>query len=100
MADAHLARQLADSGARVVFLSVNSGQSEGEDLALHRAFHESNLQLRARSSKLWVVVANAADPLGQRAVNCSSGVLGPDGRWVVQSDPKGEHFFAHTILLE
>jgi predicted amidohydrolase len=100
MADPHLARQLGDLGARVVFLSVNSGQDEGEALALHRAFHESNLQLRSRSAKLWVVVANACDPQGRREANCHSGVLAPDGHWVVQAGPKGEQFFAHTIVVE
>jgi predicted amidohydrolase len=100
MPDPHLAQQLGEQGARVVFLSVNSGQDEGETLALHRAFHESNLRIRAGSAKLWVVVANACDPKGQREANCHSGVVAPDGRWVVQADPKGEQFFAHTILIE
>jgi predicted amidohydrolase len=100
MPDPHLAQQLAEQGARVVFLSVNSGQDEGEALALHRAYHESNLQIRSRSARLWVVVANACDLQGRREANCHSGVMGPDGRWVVQSDPKGEQYFAHTILIE
>jgi len=100
MPDPYLARQLGALGARVLFLSVNSGQDEGEALALHRAFHESNLRLRARSAKLWVVVANAADPLGRREANCHSGVLAPDGHWVVQADPKGEQFFAQDIVVE
>ena len=100
MADPHLARQLADQGARVLFFSVNSGQDEGEALALHRAFHESNLRLRARSAKLWVIVANASDPKGQREANCHSGVLAPDGHWLVQADPKGEQFFAQTLVVE
>ena len=100
MADPHLARQLAEMGARIVFLSVNSGQSEGEELTLHRAFHESNLRLRARSTKLWLVVANASDPTGRRESNCHSGVLAPDGHWVVQADPKGEQFFVADIMAE
>jgi predicted amidohydrolase len=100
MPDPHLARQLADQGARVLFFSVNSGQDEGGALALHRAFHESNLRLRARSAKLWVIVANASDPKGQREANCHSGVLAPDGHWVVQADPRGEQFFAQTLVVE
>jgi predicted amidohydrolase len=100
MADPHLARQLAGLGARVVFLSVNSGQAEGDELALNRGFHESNLRMRARSAKLWMVVADACDPQGQRASNCPSGVLSPDGRWVVRVDSPGEQFFAHTIEVE
>ncbi len=100
MPDPHLAFQLADLGARVIFLSVNSGQNEGDELALHRAFHESNLRLRARTSKLWVVVANACDPKGRREVNCRSGVIAPDGHWAAQVDPTGEQFFAYNIFLE
>jgi predicted amidohydrolase len=100
MPDPHLAQQLAGLGARVVFLSINSGQEEGESLALHRAFHESNLRLRARSAKVWVVAANASDALGQREANCHSGILAPDGRWIVRADPKGEQFFAHNITFE
>ena len=100
MPDPHLAQQVAEHGARVIFLSVNSGQDEGETLALHRAYHESNLQIRSRSAKLWVVVANACDPQGRREANCHSGVMGPDGHWVVQADPKGEQFFVQTILVE
>ena len=100
MDDSHLARQLAGLGARVIFFSVNSGQEEGEELALHRAFHESNLRLRARSAKVWVVVANASDPHGTREANCHSGIMGPDGHWVVQADSRGERFFAETIMVK
>lgn len=100
MDDPYLARRLAGLGARVIFLSANSGQDEGEALALHRAFHESNLRLRARSAGVWVVVADAADPEGKKASNCPSGVVGPDGRWAVLAAPTGEQFFVHTIELE
>jgi predicted amidohydrolase len=100
MPDPFLARQLAGLGARVIFLSVNAGQDEGEALALNRGFHESNLRLRARSAGVWVVVADAADPEGRKSSNCPSGVLGPDGRWALQVEPRGEHFFAHTIEVE
>jgi predicted amidohydrolase len=97
MADPHLAQQLSSLGAHVVFASVNSGEAEGDELALLRAYHESNLSIRARSAKLWFVVANASDPNETRDVNCRSGVLAPDGHWVVRADPKGEQFFAQTI---
>lgn len=100
MPDPYLARQLGALGARVLFLSVNSGQDEGEALALHRAFHESNLRLRTRSARLWVVVANAADPDGRREANCHSGVLDPDGNWVIQADPKGERFFVQDVTVQ
>jgi predicted amidohydrolase len=51
MDDIHLSQKLADLGARVIFHSVNSGQAEGEELALNRAYHDANLRIRARSGK-------------------------------------------------
>ena len=98
--DPHLAQQLSKMGARVVLHSVNAGQAEGEEFDLVRAYHEANLRLRARAGKLWIVVADAADPNGRLSSKCPSGVLGPDGRWAVKADPKGEQFFAHTIEIE
>lgn len=100
MADPHLAQQLGAMGARVVFLSVNAGQGQGDELALNRSFHESNLRLRSRSARIWIVVVDACDAQGRRKANCPSGMLDPDGRWVVQVDPRGERFFAHTIEIE
>ncbi|MGH9389048.1 MAG: hypothetical protein ACRD1Z_05480 [Vicinamibacteria bacterium] len=49
---------------------------------------------------MWIVVADAADPEGRRAGNAPSGVVGPDGSWVVKVEPKGERFFAATIEIE
>jgi predicted amidohydrolase len=46
-----------------------------------------------------VVVANAADPAGRREVTCQSGIVSPEGRWIVRADPTGEQFFAYTITL-
>lgn len=101
MPDPFLSRKLAGLGARVVFHSVNAGQEgEGENLKLVRGFHDANLRLRARASKLWVVVADACDPSGRLGSRCPSGVVGPDGRWVVRVSPLGEQFFVQTIRIE
>ncbi|MCI0380882.1 MAG: hypothetical protein L0215_25140 [Gemmataceae bacterium] len=100
MPDRYLARQLAGLGARVIFLSVNAGQEDGEDWPLYHAFHESNLRLRARSAGVWVVAADASDPDGKKPANCPSGVIGPDGRWASRVESIGEQFFAHTIQVE
>lgn len=97
MPDPYLARQLAGLGARVIFVSANAGQDAGPDWSLNHPFHESNLRLRARSAGVWVVVVDAADPEGKKPSNCPSGVVSPDGGWVVQAESKGEQFFAHTI---
>jgi predicted amidohydrolase len=99
MPDPHLAQQLAGLGARIIFLSVNSGFEQGPDLELHRAFHESNLRIRARAAGVWVAVANAADPAGAKEVNCRSGILDPDGHWIAQAPAVGEQFLALTVRL-
>jgi predicted amidohydrolase len=98
-ADPFLARQLASRGARIIFLSANTGLAEGDELELNRGFHEANLRLRARGAGVWIVVADAADPDGRRASNCASGVVGPDGRWKLRVEAPGEQFFAYTIAL-
>jgi len=100
MPDPYLARQLAGLGARIIFVSANAGQDSGPDWPLHHSFHEANLRLRARSAGLWVVVVDAADPEGKKPSNAPSGVVGPDGRWAVQAEAKGEQFFVHTIELK
>jgi predicted amidohydrolase len=100
MDDPHLVQQLSRKGARVVFHSVNSGLAEGEELALNRAYHESNLRIRARGGRVWIVVADAADPEGRRAGNAPSGIVGPDGMWLLKVEPKGERFFAATVEIE
>ena len=97
MPDPHLAHQLAGMGARVIFLSVNSGIGEGDDLALNRDYHDSNLRLRARSAGVWVVVANAADPAGRLDATCPSGIVSAEGRWVLRANPKGEQFFVGEV---
>jgi len=100
MDDPHLTQQLAKMGATLLFHSVNAGQSkEGEELTLIRAYHESNVKMRARGGRQWIVVANAADPKGERAGHVTSGVVDPTGKWVAQVDALGERFFAATIEI-
>lgn len=100
MPDPHLSQQLSDMGARVIFHSVNAGQDDGEDWPLNHAYHETNLRMRARAGKLWIVVCDAADATGKKPSNCPSGVVKPDGHWATQTESKGEQFFAYTIELE
>jgi len=100
MNDPHLSQRLKEMGARVIFLSANTGGGTGESLALNRAYHETNLRLRARAGKLWIVVANAADSLGNEASHCPSGVLAPDGTWAVTAPPRGEQLFVHTFEID
>lgn len=100
MDDPHLTQKLAGVGARIIFHSVNAGLGEGADLALNRTYHETNLKMRARSGRLWIVTVDAADPKGKLAGQAPSGVMDPTGKWAVQVGPKGERFFSWLIELE
>jgi predicted amidohydrolase len=99
MEDPHLTQKLSGMGARIVTHSVNAGLGEGKELELVRSFHETNLRLRARAGRLWIVTVNAADPDGKRSGYSPSGVVDPKGTWVVQADPKGEQLFTWTIEI-
>lgn len=99
-ADPHLTRELAGKGVRVIFQSVNSGLAQGEELDLNRHYHEANLRLRARASRLWIVVADAANAEGRLAHQCPSGVVDPGGNWAFRVAAPGERFFTYTIELK
>ncbi len=88
--DPRLSYHLAKKGASVIFHSVNSGTD-----ADYIPYHESNLVLRARESKVYIFTANAASADGP--VNCASGVVSPDGEWLIQCPREGEHVYAFDL---
>ena len=98
--DPHLTQQLAEMGARVIFHAVNGGR-DGSDYArdVIWPFHESNLLMRAKAGKVWIVTVDNCHPTD---IPCSapSGVIDPQGQWTVKAKPVGEQFFVHTIELE
>jgi predicted amidohydrolase len=98
MPDPHLARQLASLGARVVFHAVNGGRDGSDWSRMVWGFHESNLRMRARALRLWIVTVDSAHPVD---LPCSapSGVVGPDGEWVCRTPPQGEQRFVCRIEL-
>jgi len=81
--DPRLMYQLGQKGAKVVFHAINSGTSQ-----LHTPYHESNVKLRAMESGMYVATANAASM--DASVNCSTGVMGPDGEWCTRIARQGE----------
>ncbi|MBN2308848.1 MAG: carbon-nitrogen hydrolase family protein [Candidatus Hydrogenedentes bacterium] len=91
--DPRLMYQLGQKGAQIVFHSAHSGSS-----AIHTPFHESNLVLRARESKIYVATANAADPDGP--VNSPTGVVSPEGEWLVQCPRQGQHAFTYDVEFD
>lgn len=108
MDDPHLAQRLGEMGARVIFVSANTRSRTGEEVQLGREYHMSNIRMRARAAKTWVVVVNAGDPAGStgepaesgpRLLPAPSGIVAPDGTWAVSVLPADEQFFVHTIRL-
>jgi predicted amidohydrolase len=100
MPDPHLSQQLADMGAKIIFQSINGGR-DGSDWSrnVYWPFHETNLRIRARTGKVWVVTSDNCHPTN---IPCSapSGVLRPDGHWAAVAPDQGEHFVVYTIELD
>jgi len=82
--DPRLTLRLARRGARVIFHSINSGAERR-----YVPFHESNLALRAAEGKLFIATANAC---AAGPVNASTGIMGPDGEWVIRCNRRGRRF--------
>ncbi len=97
--DPHLAYQLSKQGVRILFHAVFGGRNGDDWSQMIWQFHESNLRIRARASKLWVVTVDSAEPV-EIPTSAPSGVIDPDGNWVCRTPRSGEQFFAHTIELE
>ena len=91
--DPRLCERLGRRGAALVFHAINSGGSPQ-----YIPYHESNLSLRARASGLHIATANAT--LTRRGVNARSGVVGPDGSWLVSVPRRGEHFYVHDVSIQ
>jgi predicted amidohydrolase len=96
--DPHLSQELALKGARIIFHAVNGGRDGSEWSRVAWQYHETNLRMRARAGRVWVVTADSCYPMD---IPCSapSGVVDPDGQWACKTGSQGEQFFAHTIVL-
>jgi len=99
MDDPPLVRRLAGLGARVIFHAVNGGRDGtpwARDVVWH--YHRTNLQMRARAARVWIVTCDNCAPL-HLPCSAPSGVVDPEGRWRVRSPSQGEHLFVHTLNL-
>ncbi|MHA1681077.1 MAG: carbon-nitrogen hydrolase family protein [Promethearchaeota archaeon] len=96
--DPHLTRQLAGMGAKIIFHAVNGGRSADPFMAVIRAFHESNLRLRAQAANLWIATVDNCFPFN---IDCSapSGIINPRGNWEIRTPWRGDHVVAHQINL-
>ncbi len=96
--DPHLTQQLATMGARVIFHSVNGGRSADAFMETIRQYHESNLRMRARAGKLWVVTVDNCFPFGLPCA-APSGVVRPDGSWATKAPWQDDQMFVADIEL-
>jgi predicted amidohydrolase len=91
--DVRLSYQLGKKGAQVIFHSINSGTDPD-----YREYHEVNLRLRAREAGVYIVTANAASE--GSPINAPSGVISPDGEWLVKMPLTGEHVYNFDLEID
>lgn len=91
--DPRLSYQLGQKGAQIIFHSANTGKDQR-----YLQYHDANLRLRAMESGCYIVTANAATPEG--AVNAPTGIVSPQGEWLVQCPREGEHRFCYDLEIE
>jgi len=96
--DPHLSQQLAGKDARIIFHAVNGGRDGSAWSDLAWSYHESNLRMRARAGRVWIVTVDNCHPTVWRC-SAPSGVVDPDGDWACRCDPRGEQYFAYTIEI-
>jgi predicted amidohydrolase len=96
MPDTHLSHQLMRQGARVIFHAVNGGRDADEWSDVNWQYHSSNLRMRARASKVWVVTVDSSEPIDIRC-SAPSGVIAPDGSWHCQTHHTGVGSFVYEI---
>ena len=94
--DPHLTQQLAGMGARVVFHAVNGGRHGDEWSQVNFQYHETNLRMRARAGKLWIVTTDNCLP-EKWPCSAPSGIISPQGEWVCRAERCGEQFFVYSI---
>lgn len=99
MPDTHISQQQSKLGAKVLFHAVNGGRNASDwSTQVVRNYHESNLQMRARAGKLWIVTVDNSHPTDIPS-SCPSGVIDPEGNWAIKANDKGESFFEYEIDL-
>jgi len=92
MPNPYLPWQLKRLGAQVILHAINSGTDRRA-----RPFHESSVALWCFKLGIHIVEVNACK--GDLPVNARSGVVGPDGEWLVMAPDVGEAQFVCDIPL-
>jgi len=91
--DTRLSHQLGQQGAQLIFHTASSGTDPR-----FSAYYDANLRLRAWESGINIVTVNAAST--DAPINSPSGVVGPDGEWLVQAPLVGEHNFTYDLEID
>lgn len=98
MPDTHLSHQLMERGAQVIFHAVNGGRNADEWSDVNWDYHSSNLRMRARASKVWIVTVDSSEPIDIRC-SAPSGVIDPAGSWQCQTHHTGNQSFVYDINI-
>jgi predicted amidohydrolase len=91
--DYRLSLQLAQRGVDLIFHSANTGTD-----SLYRVWHEENLKLRAREAGRPIFTVNAVPE--HAPVTSPSGVISPEGEWLMRAEASGEHVFTWEMEIE
>ncbi len=91
--DPRLTNQLGERGVDIIFHLNASGTNRA-----YSAYYDSNLRLRAKEAKAYIVTVNAAE--ANNAINIPSGVISPEGEWLVKTTVEGEQKFNYDIELD
>ncbi|MFA7692700.1 MAG: carbon-nitrogen hydrolase family protein [Candidatus Hydrogenedentes bacterium] len=91
--DPRLSFQLGKKGAQIIFHSMATGTDSA-----YAAYYQSNLALRARESNVFIVTANTAVESGQ--LNMPSGIMSPEGKWLIQSKRSDEFRYTYDLEIE
>ena len=99
MADDHLTQKLSRMGVKIIFHAVNGGRGDNEfSRVVARQYHESNLRMRAKAGRVFIVTVDSAFPTHEPCAS-PGGVVGVDGNWVKRIPMVGRQFFVCDIQV-
>ena len=97
--DPHLTHQLGLAGARIIFHAVNGGRDASPmSQVVVKAFHESNLRMRARADGLYIATVDNAFPT-DIGVSAPGGLVGPDGEWITRAPDRGTEMWVGSVEI-
>lgn len=91
--DPRLSYQLGEKGVQVIFHCASTGANPR-----YAAYYDANVRLRAYESRSFIITANAAAASGSLAA--ATGIVSPQGEWLVQCPREGEHRFCYDLEIE